>query len=153
MNELNNLSEIAKLEPQAAYNCFVSGFKHNLDYIMRTIPDISHLLKPIDDIILTKLILAITDGIKINRIERKLLSLPAKYSGLAILIFAGISDDKYKNSLNVTKHLRKNIIQQQHEYIADHDTKTAKNMIKQQSKLKTKTKIEESKTELNANQL
>ena len=130
MDKLNNLCEIAKLEPQAAYNCFVSGLKHKLNYIMRTIPDISHLLKPIDDIILTKFIPAITDGIKINQIERKILSLPAKYGGLAIPIFAEISDDEYKNSLNVTEHLRNNIIQQQHEYTADHDTKTAKNMIK-----------------------
>ena len=29
-NELKNLCEIAKLEPQAACSCFVSGFKHKL---------------------------------------------------------------------------------------------------------------------------
>ena len=45
---------------------------------MRTIPDISHLFKPIDDIILTKFIPAITDDIMINQIERKPLSLPAR---------------------------------------------------------------------------
>ena len=73
VNELNNLCEIAKLEPQAAYSCFVSGFKHKLNYIMRGIPNISHLLKLIDDIILTKFIPAITGGTKINQIERKLL--------------------------------------------------------------------------------
>ena len=87
---------------------------------MRTIPDISHLSKPIEDIILTKFI----------PVERKLLSLPAKYGGLAIPTFAGISYDEYRNPLNVTEHLRNNIIQQQHEYTAHHDTKTAKNMIK-----------------------
>ena len=45
------------------------------------------------------------------------------------------------------------MIQQQHEYTADHDTKTAKNMIKQQRESKTKTKIKQLKNELNANQL
>ena len=59
-NEVNNLYQIVKLEPQDAYNCFVSGFKHKLNYILRTIPDISRLLKPIDDIILTKFIPAWT---------------------------------------------------------------------------------------------
>ena len=108
---------------------------------MRTIPNISHLLKPIDNIILTNIIRAITDGIKINQIERELLSLPAKYGGLAIPIFAEISGDEYKNSLNVTEHLGNNIIQQQHEYTTDHDAKTAKNIIKQQRESKTKTKI------------
>ena len=78
---------------------------------MRMIPDISHLLKTIDDIILTKFIQAITDGIKINQTERKLLSLSAKYGGLAIPIFAEISDNEYRNLLNVTKQLRNNIIQ------------------------------------------
>ena len=96
-NELNNLCETAKLEPQAAYSCFVSGFKHKLNYIMKTISDISHPLKPIDDIILTNFTPAITDGIKVNQIEIKLLSLPAKYGGLAIPIFAEISDDEYRN--------------------------------------------------------
>ena len=151
-NELNNLCEIAKLKPQTAYSCFVSGFKDKQNYTVRTIPDISHLLKPIDHIILTKFMAAITDGVKTNQIERKLLSLRAKY-GLSIPIFAEISDDEYKNSLNVTKHLRNNILQQQHEYTTDHDTKTAKNMIKQQRESKTKTIIEELKNELNANRL
>ena len=49
--------------------------------------------------------------------------------------------------------MRNNILQQQHEYTTDHDTKTAKNMIKQQRESKTKTKIEELKNELNANRL
>ena len=71
-NELNNLCEIAKLESQASNSCFVSGLKHKLNYIMRTIPNISHLLKPIDSIILPKFIPAITDGIEINQIEIKL---------------------------------------------------------------------------------
>ena len=30
-NEVNNLYQIVKLEPQDAYNCFVSGFKHKLN--------------------------------------------------------------------------------------------------------------------------
>ena len=64
---------------------------------MKTISDISHPLKPIDDIILTNFTPAITDGIKVNQIEIKLLSLPAKYGGLAIPIFAEISDDEYRN--------------------------------------------------------
>ena len=79
---------------------------------MRPIPNISHLLKAIGSIILAKLIPAIKDVIKINQIKIKLLSLPAKCGVLAILILPEISDDKYKNSLNVTKHLSNNIIKQ-----------------------------------------
>ena len=45
---------------------------------MRTIPGISNVLEKIDEIILTDFIPAITGGIKINEIERKLLSLSQK---------------------------------------------------------------------------
>ena len=43
--------------------------KHNLTYIMRTIPNISHQLEKTDDLILTKFIPAITGGIYVNPVE------------------------------------------------------------------------------------
>ena len=54
---------------------------------MRTIPNISHQLEKIDDLILTKFISAITGGIYVNPGEHYFLSLPAKHGGLGILIF------------------------------------------------------------------
>ena len=39
INEIKVLSMIAKTEPQAAYFCFITAFKHKPSYIMRTIPD------------------------------------------------------------------------------------------------------------------
>ena len=70
LDELNTLSDIARFDPQAAYSCFVSGYKHKLTYIMRTIPNISHQLEKIDDLILRKFIKAITGGIYVNSVER-----------------------------------------------------------------------------------
>ena len=70
-NELNNLCEIAKLKLQAAYSCFVSGFKDKQNYTVRTITDISHLLKAIDHIILTKFMAAIANGIKTKSNRKK----------------------------------------------------------------------------------
>ena len=78
--------EIAKLEPQAAYSAFVSGFRHKLTYMMRTIPNIGHILSKIDDIINQEFIPAVTGGKVVNESERKLLSLPVKYGGLALPI-------------------------------------------------------------------
>ena len=72
--EIRMLSEIAKTEPQSAYICFTSGFKHKITYYMRTIPNISHLLQKIDDVILANFIPAITGGKNVSEIERKLLS-------------------------------------------------------------------------------
>jgi len=59
---------------------------------MRTIPNISYLLAPVDEILLTSFIPAITGGIAINQEERKLLALPTKLGGLGIPMFSEISD-------------------------------------------------------------
>ena len=66
LDELNMLCDITRIEPQAAYSCSVSGYKHKLTYIIRTIPNISHQLEKIDALILTKFIPVITGGIYIN---------------------------------------------------------------------------------------
>ena len=82
------LCDIARIEPQTACSCFVSGSKHKLTYIMRTIPNISHQLEKIDELILTKFMPAITGGIYVIPDERYLLPLPAIYGGLDIPIFS-----------------------------------------------------------------
>ena len=73
---------IAKTEPQAAYFCFITAFKHKPSYIMRTIPDISDQLNQLDELITSEFIPAITGGIHCSDVERKLLSLPSKLGGL-----------------------------------------------------------------------
>ena len=77
----------SRSQPQAAYLAFVSGFKNKLSYFMRTIPDISNMLIPIEDTIRNRFIPAIIGGRICNVEERKLLSLPTRYGGLAIPIF------------------------------------------------------------------
>ena len=74
IQKIELLSSIARIEPQAAYSAFVSGFQHQLTYHIRTIPDLEEQLKPLDDIIDTKFIPAITDGHICSPIERELLS-------------------------------------------------------------------------------
>ena len=68
LNELNVLCDIARIEPQAAYSCFVSGHKHKLTYIIKTIPNIFHQLEKIDELILTKFMPQITGGIYVNMV-------------------------------------------------------------------------------------
>ena len=88
LDELNMLCDIARIEAQAAYSCFFSGYKHKLTDIMRTIPNISHQLEKTDGLILTKFIPVITGGIYVNPDERYLFSLPAKCGGLELPIFS-----------------------------------------------------------------
>ena len=49
INTLKVLSMIAKTEPQAAYSCFITAFKHKPSYIMRAIPNISDQLNQHDE--------------------------------------------------------------------------------------------------------
>ena len=56
------LCKIAWVEPQAAYSCFVTRFKHKPTFYMRTIPNISSHLKQLDEANTIKFIPAVTGG-------------------------------------------------------------------------------------------
>ena len=96
---------------------------------MRTVPNISNLLRHTDDIITKELIPAITGGVKCSENERKLLSLPPKLGGLGIPIFSEKSDFEYSNSKMMTKQLCEEILQQERQYDQDNKIKEIKNKI------------------------
>ena len=104
---------IAKTEPQAAYSCFITAFKHKASYIMKTIPDISDQLNQLDEVITSEFIPAFTGGIHCSDIERKLLSFPSKLGGLGIPMFAEISNQEYEYSLMLSKDLSTRIMKQE----------------------------------------
>ena len=81
------LGEIAKSEPQSAYSCFVSRFKHKLNYVMRKIPDIFDTMQQVNNLIRTEFIQAVTGG-KMRETNKMLLSLPPKLGALSIPIFS-----------------------------------------------------------------
>ena len=84
IEQLSSLSEIAKIEPHAAYTAFITGFVNKMSYHIRVLPNIDHLLSKLDQIIGTKFIPAITDGHICTTEERLLLSLPIKRGGLSL---------------------------------------------------------------------
>ena len=112
MNQLEVLSKIAAVEPQATYCAFVGGFKHKIEYTIRTVPHIRKHLEKLDQAVDTKFIPTLIDGNFCNEMERKLLSLPAKYGGMGIVIFCDIAEDEYNNSRAVTASLIKLQLQQ-----------------------------------------
>ena len=79
-NQLTILSTIPKTQPQAAYLAFASGFKSKL-YFLRTIPNIRHLLLPVERTIRNKFIPAVTGCHICSDKERVLISLPTRYGG------------------------------------------------------------------------
>ena len=56
IEELKVLSKIDWIEPQAAYACFSTGFKHKPTYYTRTIPDIANQLTLLDEVVSTEFI-------------------------------------------------------------------------------------------------
>lgn len=65
------LSTIAKREPQAAYSAFLHGVTHHWNYVLRTIPNITKLLTPLEEAIRHQLIPAITGRSTMSDTERE----------------------------------------------------------------------------------
>ena len=128
--EIEVLSRIVNIDPQAVHSCFITGYKNRLSYFMRIIPKIGYLLERFDNIITNKFIPEITGGKQISAIERRLISLPPKYGGLGIPIFSEIAEHEYQNSLYITEKLRDNSIQQHKRFEGDPDITKKKNKIK-----------------------
>ena len=112
VKELNVLCDIAKTHPHSAYCAFTYSFRHKFNYIMRTIPDIKHILQPIEDVIRHKFIPTLCDNRACNDDERLLFSLPVRYGGLGIIDITAISDIEYNISNELTKELQSKILHQ-----------------------------------------
>ena len=83
VRDVEELSRLAKDEPQAVYACYTKAISHRWSYVQRTIPEISHLFSPLEEVIQGKLIPSLI-GRKINAVEREIFSLPIRYGGMNI---------------------------------------------------------------------
>ena len=117
IEQLSSLSEIAKIEPHAAYTAFITGFVNKMSYHIRVLPNIDHLLSKLDKIIDTKFIPAITDGHICTTEERLLLSMPIKRGGLSIPIFGKSCKNEYTNSRLACDQFIENIKAQTTEFV------------------------------------
>ena len=104
-NQLTTLSTITETQQQAAYLAFVSSFKIKLDYFLRTITIIRHLLLPLERTIRNKFIPAVTGCYICSDKERELISLPTTYDGMAIPIFHETAEIEFMNSSKITSEL------------------------------------------------
>ena len=85
VDELENLSEVAKTEPQAAYAALTHGLIAKWTYLMRTTPGISDHMAPLEEVLRHKFIPAITGRKTVTDEERQLLALPCRNGGLGII--------------------------------------------------------------------
>ena len=86
---------------------------------MKTIPDISNLLLPIEDTIRSQFIPAITGGRISNEEEHRLLSLSTRYGRLVIPVFHKQAEVEFSNSRRITTELKSFITFHQMEYTVD----------------------------------
>ena len=97
---------------------------------MRTIPGIDKLLEKVDEVILTKFVLAITGGIFITENDRKLLSLAPRLEGLGIPILEELCEIEYQNSIMISEHLCNRITDQFRRHEPDPELNIKKKQIK-----------------------
>ena len=111
VKDVEELSVVAKEEPQIAYSAFTKGLSSRWCYIQRTIEGISELFKPLEDAISKSLIPAIL-GREVSAVERDMLALPLRYGGLGIQNPEKTSDREYVASKKITKQLTELIVNQ-----------------------------------------
>ena len=104
VTELSKLSVIAMVEPHAAYAAYIHGFKHKYNYLMRTIPNISDFLDPLDKAV-DDFIVSLFQGREFSIVERQIFSLPVRLGGLAIEVPSNLAEFQYANSRLVTRQL------------------------------------------------
>ena len=110
--QIKELAKIAWVEPHLAYSAFVKGFRHKFNYLMRTIPEIDALFKPLDLVIDDFLLPALLNGKLLNKEERILFALPVKFGGMGLPKISETASTEYNNSRLITEDLVENVKKQ-----------------------------------------
>ena len=127
VNNVIALSHIATTQPHAAYSAFTHALVHKWTYLARTVPDITRLFQALEG---TKFIPCLTGRAPPNDLERNLLSLPPRLSGLGIRNPTATSGTEYTASRSVCKPL--------YNLILLHDSSYPTEVIEQQVEAKKK---------------
>ena len=100
-------------QPHAAYAALSHGLFSKWTYLMKTQPDISDLLKPLEETIRHSLPPALTERTGLNDMKKKLIELPARLGGLGIMNPTKCATIYHNNSLWITAPLTTLILQQE----------------------------------------
>ena len=110
--ELSLPATIAQVQPQAAYAAFTHGLMSKWLYLSHIMKDTSSSFQPLEQIIRTKLIPALTGKLPPDDIERNLLALPARLGGMALASPSHVINAEYLASNKIMETLQKAIVQQ-----------------------------------------
>ena len=95
---LDQLTMVAKYHPQAAFTGFTKYVMNRMIFLMRTIPDVDELFKPIETSISQKFLPALFDTSAIDANIRNIIALPVKKSGMGIFNPVAARSTHYRNS-------------------------------------------------------
>ena len=119
IEQIELLSKIGNIDPHSSYIAYTRCFKHKFGYIMRTVPQIESLLKPLDAVIDEKFIPSLTNGQTLTQNERSLFALHINKGGMGISIPSKLCDQQYNDSREITASLTKDIMEQNENYKMD----------------------------------
>ena len=112
VQDVEQLAEIAKDEPQAVYSSYTKAIAHRWSYVQRTIPNTSHLFAPLESEIREKLIPSLV-GRNISDIERRILGLPIRLGGMGITDPTKTAEHEFYASNMITRSLTRIIYNQE----------------------------------------
>ena len=104
VKDVEELSEIALDEPQAALSAFTKALCHRWTFVMRTIQGTSELFIPLEKCIREKFIPAII-GRSVSDLHRRMFALPVRFGGLGIVNPVEIAEREFQTSLRITEDL------------------------------------------------
>ena len=114
VNEVAQLAEFARAQPQTSYAAYTFGLKHRWTYFLRTLPDIQDLLEPLEEAISQVLIPAIVEH-KCSKLDRDVLALPVRLGGLGLSNPCHEAAREHASSIQVTSPLVEHIVAQTHQ--------------------------------------
>ena len=85
IDEVRCLTSIARTQPHAAFCAYTHGLAGKWTYLARTVANITDLLAPLEAVIRSELLPALTGREAPNDVERDLLALPARLGGLGLI--------------------------------------------------------------------
>ena len=129
----------------AAFSALTHGLMNKWTYLSRTIPDIGPLLTPLDQVLCSVLLPALTGRPPPSELERKLFALPARMGGLGISMPSKTATQELHSSQLITSTLYEHILSQDPEYGYEVIAKQleAKTQVRQENHVRTSTEAEE----------
>ena len=142
MANIKLLSDVAKTQPHATFSGLTHGLQSKWVYLShtRTVPNIAHLLEPLDDVLRSGLLPAITGRPPTCDLEYALFALPAQLGGLGISFLSKKADCEYQSSILVSAPLKDRILLQDKDYSHDilAELLDCKAMVKRQTEQRNK---------------